>query len=227
MLGLAPALTTWLLTGRRLRPADARDHGLVDESSPRPARAARQGPRRGSPPTPAPPSRGTGPATGCPAAPRRTPKLAAQLPAFPATLRKQLKGNRLPAPEAILATAVEGAQVDFDTAQLIETRRLITLLTGRIAKNMIGALFFDMRAVNGGLARPGRRGAAGDQGRGARRRHDGRRDRVRLRPRRPRRGGQGRHPGAGRARDPTGDPAVLARISTTADVEPTCAAATW
>lgn len=83
-----------------------------------------------------------------------SPKLASQLPAFAATLRKQLKGCRLPAPEAILATAVEGAQVDFETAQTIETRHLITLLTGQIAKNMIGALFFDMRAVNGGLARP-------------------------------------------------------------------------
>jgi NADPH-dependent 2,4-dienoyl-CoA reductase/sulfur reductase-like enzyme len=31
----------------------------------------------------------------------------------------------------------------------------ITLVTGRIAKNMMGALFFDTRAVNGGLARPG------------------------------------------------------------------------
>ncbi|MFI6071396.1 3-hydroxyacyl-CoA dehydrogenase NAD-binding domain-containing protein [Actinoplanes sp. NPDC051343] len=83
-----------------------------------------------------------------------SPKLAAQLPAFAATLRKQLKGCRLPAPEAILATAVEGAQVDFETAQTIETRHLITLLTGQIAKNMIGALFSDLRAVNGGLARP-------------------------------------------------------------------------
>lgn len=83
-----------------------------------------------------------------------SPEVAAQLPGFAATLRQQLKGCRLPAPEAILATAVEGAQVDFETAQLIETRRLIALLTGRIAKNLIGALFFDMRAVNGGLARP-------------------------------------------------------------------------
>jgi 3-hydroxyacyl-CoA dehydrogenase/enoyl-CoA hydratase/3-hydroxybutyryl-CoA epimerase len=83
-----------------------------------------------------------------------SPQLAAQLPAFAATLRQQLKGCRLPAPEAILATAVEGAQVDFGTAQTIETRHLITLLTGPIAKNLIGALFFDLRAVNGGLARP-------------------------------------------------------------------------
>ncbi|GAA0496632.1 3-hydroxyacyl-CoA dehydrogenase [Paractinoplanes deccanensis] len=153
MLGLAPALTTWLLTGRRYKPADARDNGLVDDLAATPeemidkARAwiaahpdARQPWDREGYRMPG----------GTPA----TPKLAAQLPAFSATLRKQLKGASLPAPEKILETAVEGAQVDFETAQVIETRHLITLLTGQVAKNMIGALFFDMRAVNGGLARP-------------------------------------------------------------------------
>jgi 3-hydroxyacyl-CoA dehydrogenase/enoyl-CoA hydratase/3-hydroxybutyryl-CoA epimerase len=80
--------------------------------------------------------------------------LAAQLPAYPANLRKRLKGARLPAPEAILATAVEGAQVDLETAFTVETRHLIELLTGQIAKNLIGALFFDLKAVNGGASRP-------------------------------------------------------------------------
>jgi 3-hydroxyacyl-CoA dehydrogenase/enoyl-CoA hydratase/3-hydroxybutyryl-CoA epimerase len=153
MLGLAPALTTWLLTGRRLRPADARENGLVDEV------AATQDEMIGRAkdwisenPTAAQPW--DRPGYRMPGGTPATPKLAAQLPAFAATLRKQLKGNRLPAPEAILATAVEGAQVDFATAELIETRHMITLLTGQIAKNMMGALFFDLRAVNGGLARP-------------------------------------------------------------------------
>ncbi|MGW4249422.1 enoyl-CoA hydratase/isomerase family protein, partial [Nocardia sp. NPDC004722] len=49
-----------------------------------------------------------------------TPALAANLPAFPANLRKQLKGQNMPAPKAIMAAAVEGAQVDFDNASLIE-----------------------------------------------------------------------------------------------------------
>src|SRR4029079_14342149 len=104
-------------------------------------------------PTPGPAQLWDRPGYRMPGGTPATPKLAAELPAFAATLRKQLKGNRLPAPEPILATAVEGAQVDFATAELIETRHLITLLTGQIAKNMMGALFFDMRAVNGGLTR--------------------------------------------------------------------------
>ncbi|HEY0000791.1 MAG TPA: 3-hydroxyacyl-CoA dehydrogenase NAD-binding domain-containing protein [Actinoplanes sp.] len=153
MLGLAPALTTWLLTGRRMRPADARDAGLVDEVVTTPTELldrARQW-IAANPEAAQPWDR---PGYRMPGGTPSTPKLAAQLPAFPATLRKQLKGASLPAPEAILATAVEGAQVDFSTAQRIETRHLITLLTGQIAKNLMGALFFDLRAVNGGLARP-------------------------------------------------------------------------
>jgi 3-hydroxyacyl-CoA dehydrogenase/enoyl-CoA hydratase/3-hydroxybutyryl-CoA epimerase len=148
-LGLAPALTTWLLTGRRLRPNDAVANGLVDDVAIdtgkmlAAARAWIQANPDARQPWDAPGYRIPG-----------MRNIAVQLPAFAATLRKQLKGNRLPAPEAILATAVEGAQVDFETAQLIETRHLITLLTGQIAKNMMGVLFFDMRAVNGGLARP-------------------------------------------------------------------------
>ncbi|GID28129.1 3-hydroxyacyl-CoA dehydrogenase NAD-binding domain-containing protein [Paractinoplanes brasiliensis] len=148
MLGLAPALTTWLLTGRRFRPADALANGLIDQLAATPAELIIQAREwiRANPDAAQPWDRdGYRIRGGLP---------AAQLPAFPATLRKQLKGASLPAPEKILATAVEGAQVDFDTAQVIETRHLITLLTGRIAKNMIGAFFFDMRAVNGGLARP-------------------------------------------------------------------------
>ncbi|MEV6347344.1 3-hydroxyacyl-CoA dehydrogenase NAD-binding domain-containing protein [Actinoplanes sp. NPDC051851] len=154
MLGLAPALTTWLLTGKRLKPQAAKDAGLVDQVVATPdelitrARQWIAENHDAAQPWDRPGYRMPG---GTPA----TPKLAVQLPAFPATLRKQLKGNRMPAPEAILATAVEGAQVDLETAFTIETRRLITLLTGRIAKNMIGAFFFDMRAVNGGAARPG------------------------------------------------------------------------
>ncbi len=150
MLGLEPALTTWLLTGRRMRPADAVTHGLLDAVTDDLLGAARDW-IRANPDAAQPWDR---PGYRMPGGTPASPQLAAQLPAFAATLRKQLKGCRLPAPEAILATAVEGAQVDFETALTIETRHLITLLTGQIAKNMIGALFFDLHAVNGGLARP-------------------------------------------------------------------------
>ncbi|SNY45902.1 3-hydroxyacyl-CoA dehydrogenase NAD-binding domain-containing protein [Paractinoplanes atraurantiacus] len=153
MLGLAPALMSWLLTGRRYKPADARDNGLVDDIAATPEEMIEKA-RAWITANPEAKQPWDREGYRIPGGSPSTPKLAAQLPAFSATLRKQLKGASLPAPEKILATAVEGAQVDFETAQVIETRHLITLLTGQIAKNMIGALFFDMRAINGGLARP-------------------------------------------------------------------------
>jgi 3-hydroxyacyl-CoA dehydrogenase/enoyl-CoA hydratase/3-hydroxybutyryl-CoA epimerase len=83
-----------------------------------------------------------------------TPAFAANLPAFPANLRKQLKGAPMPAPRNILAAAVEGAQVDIDSAFTIETRYLVDLVIGQVAKNMIKAFFFDMQFVNSGGSRP-------------------------------------------------------------------------
>ena len=150
MLGLAEALTKVLLTGRQFRPAAAQAAGLVDEVAGT-AEEMLAGARAWitAHPDAAQPWDRAG---------HRIPgggkALAAQLPAYPANLRKQLKGHRLPAPEAILATAVEGTQVDVDTALTIETRHLVELLTGQIAKNMIGAFFFDLKAVNGGASRP-------------------------------------------------------------------------
>ncbi|MEW2033269.1 3-hydroxyacyl-CoA dehydrogenase NAD-binding domain-containing protein [Streptomyces roseifaciens] len=83
-----------------------------------------------------------------------SPRFAANLPAFPANLRKQLGGAPYPAPRNILAAAVEGSQVDFETAQLIEARYFTELVTGQTAKNMIQAFFFDLQAVNSGASRP-------------------------------------------------------------------------
>ena len=83
-----------------------------------------------------------------------TPKFAANLPAFPANLRKQTKGANYPAPHHIMAAAVEGSQVDFDNALEIEGRYFVDLATGQVAKNMIQAFFFDMQAVSGKRGRP-------------------------------------------------------------------------
>jgi len=73
------------------------------------------------------------------------PKLAQNLPAFPSNLRKQLKGANYPAPKAIMAVAVEGAQVDVDTALAIEGRWFTSLAVGSVSKNMIQAFFFDLQ----------------------------------------------------------------------------------
>ena len=83
-----------------------------------------------------------------------SPALAAILPSFPSLLRKQLKGAPMPAPRAILACAVEGAQVDFDTALRIESRYLVKLMAGQVAKNLISVLLQPERDQERRLAAP-------------------------------------------------------------------------
>ncbi|MDO9356300.1 MAG: 3-hydroxyacyl-CoA dehydrogenase NAD-binding domain-containing protein, partial [Solirubrobacteraceae bacterium] len=75
------------------------------------------------------------------------------LPAIPANVRKQTHGANFPAPRAIIAAAVEGAQVPFDVALTIEGRYLTQLATGQVAKNMIQAFFFDLQEVSGDRGR--------------------------------------------------------------------------
>lgn len=82
-----------------------------------------------------------------------TPALAQMLPIAPSVLRNKTQGC-FPAPEKILCAAVEGAQVDFDTAQLIETRYFTELASGQVAKNMIGTFWFQLNEINAGSSRP-------------------------------------------------------------------------
>ena len=153
MLGLMTALTQLLTRGQQLRPAQAEELGIVDEVVATPeemfARAREwiaAHPRSQQPWD----VRGYKIPGGTPS----TPGLAQMLPAFPATLRKELKGAPMPAPHHILCAAVEGSQVDFDTALQIETRYFMDLATSQIAKNMIKAFFFDLQHINKGGSRP-------------------------------------------------------------------------
>jgi 3-hydroxyacyl-CoA dehydrogenase/enoyl-CoA hydratase/3-hydroxybutyryl-CoA epimerase len=82
------------------------------------------------------------------------PALAQMLPVFPAGLRKQTKGADYPAPKAIMAASIEGAQVDFENASTIESRYFAKLVTGQNSKNMIQAFFFDLQQINSGALRP-------------------------------------------------------------------------
>lgn len=81
-----------------------------------------------------------------------SPKIAQMLAIAPAVTAEKTRGL-LPAPEAIMACAVEGARVDFDTALRIESRYLIKLAVGRVAKNLI-QLFFNGAAIRSGASRP-------------------------------------------------------------------------
>ncbi|MFC8531417.1 3-hydroxyacyl-CoA dehydrogenase NAD-binding domain-containing protein [Nocardia sp. NPDC057227] len=153
-LGLQVALLQVLLEGQRNKPAKAKEIGLVDElvgsvDELIPAAKAwiKANPDGGVQPWDV---KGYKIPGGTPA----SPAFAANLPAFPANLRKQLKGANMPAPRAILSAAVEGSQVGFDDASLIESRYFVHLLTGPVAKNMIQAFFFDLQTINNGGSRP-------------------------------------------------------------------------
>ena len=181
MFGIQNAFMNMLSQGTRFKPAQGQGEraGRRARRLGRGAGTRRQGVDQGQPGSHTQPwdAKGYKMPGGTPS----SPALAGILPSFPALLRKQLKGAPMPAPRAILDAAVEGAQVDFDTASRIESRYFTQLVTGQVAKNMIQAFFFDLQAINGGGSRPD--GIAQDpdqQDRRARRGHDGRRHRLRL-----------------------------------------------
>ena len=154
MLGIVGALMQLLMQGQRLRPAKAMEVGILDEVVATheelvPAAKAWIASKAGEEVAQPWDVKGYKIPGGTPS----NPKLAQNLPAFPANLRKQLKGANYPAPHHIMAAAVEGAQVDFDTAIEIEGRYFVDLLTGQVSKNMIQAFFFDLQQVNGDRGR--------------------------------------------------------------------------
>ncbi|MGB9012351.1 MAG: 3-hydroxyacyl-CoA dehydrogenase NAD-binding domain-containing protein [Aeromicrobium sp.] len=156
MFGIADALMKVLLQGPRMKPAKAKELGLVDEvvaadelmstaiawveANAGDEEAAQQPWDR----------KGYRMPGGTPT----TPSLAGILPSFPANLRKQVKGADYRAPRNIMSASVEGALVDFDTASRIESRYLVELLVGQQFKNMTQAFFFDLGAINAGKSRP-------------------------------------------------------------------------
>ncbi|HET6288074.1 MAG TPA: 3-hydroxyacyl-CoA dehydrogenase NAD-binding domain-containing protein [Amycolatopsis sp.] len=154
LLGIQSALLNVLLQGQRHRPAKAKELGLVhelvgtvEELVPAAKAWIKANPEGGVQPWDV---KGYKIPGGTPS----NPSFAANLPAFPANLRKQIKGANMPAPRAILAAAIEGSQVDFDTAITVETRYFVSLATGQVSKNMTKAFFFDLQSINSGGSRP-------------------------------------------------------------------------
>ncbi|HST41072.1 MAG TPA: 3-hydroxyacyl-CoA dehydrogenase NAD-binding domain-containing protein [Conexibacter sp.] len=154
MLGIVNALMQFLLQGKRVRPAKAVELGIFDELVaskddliPAAKKWIAENPEAQQP-------WDADKKYKIPGGTPSTPALAMNLPAFPANLKKQLKGANYPAPAAIMAAAIEGAQVDFDSAIEIEGRYFVNLATGQVAKNMIQAFFFDLQQVNGDRGRP-------------------------------------------------------------------------
>ncbi|HVK23598.1 MAG TPA: 3-hydroxyacyl-CoA dehydrogenase NAD-binding domain-containing protein [Actinokineospora sp.] len=153
MIGIQSALLNVLLQGQRNKPAKAKEIGLVDEvvSTPEELISAAKAWIKANPAAQQPwDVKGFKIPGGTPS----HPAFAANLPAFPANLRKQLKGAPMPAPRNILATVIEGCQVDVDTATKIETQYFVDLVIGQVSKNMTKAFFFDLQAINKGNSRP-------------------------------------------------------------------------
>ncbi|WP_370944354.1 3-hydroxyacyl-CoA dehydrogenase NAD-binding domain-containing protein [Amycolatopsis sp. cg5] len=153
-LGIQSALLNVLLQGQRHRASKALELGLVDElvGSVEELVPAAKAWIKANPEASVQPWDVKG--YKIPGGTPSNPSFAANLPAFPANLRKQIKGANMPAPRAILAAAIEGAQVDFDTAIKIETRYFVSLATGQVSKNMTKAFFFDLQTINSGGSRP-------------------------------------------------------------------------
>ncbi len=83
----------------------------------------------------------------------QSPHIAQMLAIGPAMMRKESKGI-YPAPPAIMAAAVEGAQVDFDTASRIESRYFASLGASQVSRNMINAFWTQLNQIKKGKSRP-------------------------------------------------------------------------
>ena len=151
LLGLEKALP-YLLEGKKIRPRQALQAGLIDALAvDRDELLAKARAWILAHPEAAQPWDNK--AYQIPGGTPSSPKVAQMLAIAPSILRSKTNGC-LPAPEKILCAAVEGAQVDFDTAHLIETRYFTELVTGQVAKNMIGTFWFQLNDINAGRSRP-------------------------------------------------------------------------
>ncbi|CAL9374160.1 Fatty acid oxidation complex subunit alpha [Actinosynnema sp. ALI-1.44] len=151
LLGVQPALPL-LMEGKQLRPQRALQAGIVHAlASSREDLIAQARAWIKANPTPVQPW--DQPGYTVPDVKFGDPGVYSLLAAAPAVLRKKTHGV-YPAPEKILAAAVEGALVDFDTALKVEGRYFVELVTGQVAKNMIGTFWFQLNEISAGGSRP-------------------------------------------------------------------------
>lgn len=71
----------------------------------------------------------------------------------PSILNQKTRGN-YPAAQHILSCIYEGGWIDFDTACRVESRYFANTATGKTAKNMINAFWYQLNAINKGKSRP-------------------------------------------------------------------------
>ncbi|MBL1083479.1 enoyl-CoA hydratase/isomerase family protein [Streptomyces actinomycinicus] len=157
LLGLQEAVSEVLLTGRLFTPATALAQGLVDDLVTVPEELvvrARQW-IAAHPDATQPWDRRAYriPGGHSPSKAHNTFQASVVLP-LSAAARKLGRGTPMIAPHRIVAAAVEGTQVDIDTAFKIESRYFAELACGPISSNMIKAFHFDTRHIAKGGSRP-------------------------------------------------------------------------
>ncbi len=142
MLGLEKALP-FLLEGTRFTPAQALELGLIDETVdsldallPRAKAWILENRDNAAAATKPWDIKGF----SVPGGNARHPAVAQLIMMAPPMLYKKTQG-KWPAPEKILDCAVTAVRLDFDTALLVETRGLCTLVVTPEAKQLVGAFF--------------------------------------------------------------------------------------
>ncbi len=151
MLGLQKAFP-YLAEGRQADPWVALKAGIVDELAPDHEAMLAQARAwiRANPETTQPWDRER---FRIPGGDPHDPQVAQMVSVATAMVLKETHGN-YPAPMAVLSAMVDGALVNFDTAGCIESRYFAELVTGRVAKNMIRAFWFQLNEINKGHSRP-------------------------------------------------------------------------
>ena len=150
LLGLQAALPL-LMEGRTFRPAEAAKLGFLQGLAANREDLFRMA-REWIAKNPAPKQPWDEENYRMPGGTPSSPQISQMLTIAPAMLIEKTRGL-YPAPEAVIAAAVEGASVDFDTALRIESRYLVKLAVSQVAKNLI-TLFFNRTAIRGGASRP-------------------------------------------------------------------------
>ncbi len=151
MLGLEKALPL-LVEGKRLKPAQALEAGLIDELADD-ANDMMKKAIKWIQENPAAVQPWDKKEYKIPGGDTKNPYIIQILQAAPSMLYKKTKGL-MPAPKKILAVAAESLRVDFDTALRIESRGLTNLVVSPEAKNMINTFFFQLNDLNAGGSRP-------------------------------------------------------------------------
>lgn len=155
LLGLEAALP-FLLEGKRVKPVDALDAGMIhalveDRDNLVPQAKAWILENRDNPDAAVQPWDQQ--VYRIPGGGISSPKIQQTITGGTAMLMQKTRGL-LPAPEKIMDIAVQSLKLDLETALVIESRGLAALTLTPQAKNMISTFFFALNKINAGASRP-------------------------------------------------------------------------